>query len=148
MTAMTEQTTPPGESVNRDNLGRFVSGVSGNSRGKLAGTRNRASLVRAFITEALLNDLAGEAMKLLKNAIKLAYEADEETTRASMTKFLLGDLVTKVRQEDAETDDGGRKLPQAVQITITHFHGQQPEKPAQSDAIEAAFTTVEEKPHG
>jgi len=146
------ETTLPAESttlrVTRNNLGRFVKGRSPNPAGRAKGSRNRSTMVKAFIEEALTNGLAKKAMKILDNAVNLALHAEDEKVRASMSKFLIGDMLENVRviSDDANIA-ADKRLPQAVQINITHVYGDQTPSPAPSDAIEADFTDVGD-PHG
>lgn len=127
------ETTP----VTRDNLGRFVKGVSGNQAGRPKGSRNRARLVAEFIEEALVGELADDAMEILEGAVQLAKDGDTD-----MIKFLLGDIIKRARGADADEPDEGAKGPRSVTISITHIHGQKAGTSG-SDAIPGEFTTVE-----
>lgn len=131
--ASESETTP----VTRDNLGRFVKGVSGNQAGRPKGSRNRARLVAEFIEEALVGELADDAMEILEGAVQLAKDGDTD-----MIKFLLGDIIKRARGADADEPDEGAKGPRSVTISITHIHGQKAGTSG-SDAIPGEFTTVE-----
>lgn len=122
--------------ITRDNLGRFVKGVSGNVDGRPAGARNRAKLVAQFIEEALLNEFADDALAILAQAVKLAKEGDPQ-----MIRMLLTDMVGKVaRTEIADDAATKHRAPVQVQINLTHFTGEQAKPPT---TIEGQFTQVE-----
>lgn len=77
--ALAEQDAAP-RAVQRQPNGRFLPGQSGNPRGKLPGTRNRASLA----ADALLD---GEAEALTRTAIALAHEGDGNALRLCLERI-------------------------------------------------------------
>lgn len=106
---------PP--AVTRDNLGRFVKGVSGNIKGKPVGSKNRTKLMKQAMEEALTRDLSEDFLDILAQAVKLAKQGDTQ-----MIKLVLVDLMKDVRGVDAEetVDAGGKK----IEVSITQFLGQ------------------------
>jgi hypothetical protein len=91
-----------GEVAERDKHGRFVKGASGNPVGRPVGVRNKTTVVKEFIENALVNELAEDAIEILEVAIKKAKSGDN-----AMIKLLLGDLLAEVRREAKQSDNGG-----------------------------------------
>ena len=83
----------------RDEMGRFVKGVSGNPAGKGKGVKNKTNLLKDWINHNLTNDLEHEAKAILAVAIRKAKEGDN-----AMIKLLIKDLLTS--ETDASDDKG------------------------------------------
>ena len=120
--------------VTRDNLGRFVKGVTGNATGRPRGARNRASIVREAIEESLQRDLAQNAAQLVDVATGMALDGDKQ-----MLKLLLGEMLKPARTADPSV---GKGAPRKVVLNITQNFGRAPE-PTQP-AIDADFTSEED----
>ncbi len=100
-----------GDVSQRDDNGRFVQGHSGNPAGKPLGTRNKTTMVKEFIEQALTNELAEDAIEIMETAILKAKNGDN-----AMIKFLLGDILSEVRREAA-----GNKGSGAVVVTVNNM---------------------------
>jgi hypothetical protein len=100
--------------MTRDEQGRFVKGYSGNPRGRPKGAKERATLVREYIEEALMNDLASDARDILVKAVALAKDGEKD-----MIRLLLGDMIRPARMPDADPSAGGKngKFELSIQIS-------------------------------
>ena len=123
------------ERIERDNLGRFVAGVSGNKLGRPKGSKNRTTVMKQAMEEALTRDLAGEFAELTKVAFQMAKEGDKD-----MLKFLLGDVMKEVRKAEVEEDKLNLK---DVEVSITQYFGDAA-KTAARDAVDAEFKEIKE----
>lgn len=121
--------------IERDNLGRFVAGVSGNKLGRPKGSKNRTTVMKQAMEEALTRDLAGEFAELTKVAFQMAKEGDKD-----MLKFLLGDVMKEVRKTEVEEDKLNLK---DVEVSITQYFGDAA-KTAARDAVDAEFKEIKE----
>lgn len=128
-----EQTLPV--TISRDNLGRFVRGVSGNPNGKPVGAKNRISFIKHAIEEALVRDIADEANAIILQAITLAKQGDTD-----MIKFVLGEVLKDVRKGGVEDEDLLRGA-KTVHVQITQYVGQQQARP--EDALEGEYEPLE-----
>jgi len=126
------------QQVTRDTLGRFVSGVSGNPVGRTRGSRNRASLVREAIEEAVQRGLSERVQRILDAALTLAEDGDKQ-----MIKLTLGDMLKPARSADP---NAGKGAPRKVVLKVTQNFGRRPEP--QSPAIDAEFKSSEDSEHG
>lgn len=123
------------ERIERDNLGRFVAGVSGNKLGRPKGSKNRTTVMKQAMEEALTRDLADEFAELTKVAFQMAKEGDKD-----MLKFLLGDVMKEVRRSEPEEDHINLK---DVEVSITQYFGDAA-KTAARDAVDAEFKEIKE----
>lgn len=125
------------DKLTRDNLGRFVAGVSGNPKGRPKGAKNRLTLVREAIAESLTNDLAGDVHEILDKAKKMALKGDQQ-----MIKLLLKDFILAPKEDEDEKGKG----PGKIQISIKNLtvKPDAPVEKAVSDALEGEYSTSEE----
>lgn len=133
--APSQESFPTPATITRDNLGRFVKGVSGNPKGKPLGTKHRISFIKHAIEEALVRDLAEDAAAIMAKALDQAKAGDTD-----MIKFVLGDLLKDVRKGGVEDEDNlrGAKI---VQVSITQYVGQA--KAAPEDAVDGEYEPLE-----
>jgi len=118
-------------SVDRDNLGRFVKGVSGNPKGKPVGARSRTKLMKQGMEEAMTREMSNDFIEILETAIKLAKQGEKD-----MIKMVLVDLMKDIRTGDeTETADPGGKR---IEVSITQFLG----NPAEKQEINVDGVTV------
>jgi hypothetical protein len=123
--------------ISRDNLGRFVKGVSGNPKGKPIGSRNRINIIKHAIEEAIIRDVAEEATLIIEQALMQAKAGDPD-----MIKFVLGELLKDVRKGAPDEDEDLLRGGKRVTVNITQYFGD--EGGAQNnDALEGDFTPVE-----
>ena len=90
------------EVTERGQNGQFLPGQSGNPAGRPLGTRNKTTMVKEFIENALTNELQEDAIEILQQAILKAKQGDN-----AMIKFLLGDLLSEVRREVTGANGSG-----------------------------------------
>lgn len=83
----------------RDHRGRFLPGNVANPKGRGKGVRNRMTLARLLVEEALRRKLANKADRLMDKAIQMALDGDEK-----VMKVLLDKLMVSPKEEDAETE--------------------------------------------
>lgn len=113
----------PKDVVSKDNLGRFVKGVSGNPNGRPKGSKNRATIMRAFIEEALVRDAAPQVNDLLDVAMKLAKSGDVD-----MLKLLLGDFLRATNSKAAAESEAALDDPtqgRTINVVIQNYTGQE-----------------------
>ena len=125
--------------IERNNLGQFVKGVSGNPAGKQKGTRNRTTLIQEALDEATIRRLSEDYLDVLDEAIKLAKQGD-----GAMIKLVLTEVPKGVRQgvsESESSDTGGKKIA----VSITQFLGNSPEPQEIAVNGEVITPTAEEK---
>lgn len=122
----------PGQQITRDNLGKFVKGVSGNPKGKPKGAKSRTTLLRLAIEEMTLRETAGEMPAIVKKALEMAKEGDQ-----AIIKLLLSDLLKSARVQDRDEDDE-EKGKTTIKVTINNYTGPKGPKPA---VIDGEFTT-------
>lgn len=111
--------------VSKDNLGRFVKGVSGNPNGRPKGSKNRATIMRAFIEEALVRDAAPQVNDLLDVAMKLAKSGDVD-----MLKLLLGDFLRATNSKAAAESEAALDDPtqgRTINVVIQNYTGDGPQ---------------------
>lgn len=85
----------------RTTKGTFAPGISGNPNGRAKGSRNKITLQRLELEEAMRGDLGKVGRKILKKAIELALDGNE-----AMLKLLLDKSLATLRNEDVgETRD-------------------------------------------
>ena len=118
--------------IQRNDLGRFVKGVSGNPVGRARGSKNRTTLIKQAIEECLTRDMAENLDAILEHVIQEAISGDKD-----MIKLLLVDVLKDVRRQEQE-DESDKKINK-INISITQYFGDtsEPEK-----AIEGAFDEV------
>ena len=121
----------PGQQITRDNLGKFVKGVSGNPKGKPKGTKARSTLLRLAIEEMTLRETAGEMPEIVKKALEMAKQGDQ-----AIIKLLLSDVLKAARVQDREEDDEERGKT-TIKVTINNYTGPKGPKPA---VIDGEFT--------
>ena len=119
--------------IMRNDLGRFVKGVSGNPVGRARGSKNRTTLIKQAIEEVLARDLAANLDTILEHVMQEALLGDKD-----FIKLLLVDVLKDVRRQ--EPDDVSDKKVDRVNISITQYFGDAA-KPAEK-AIDAAFSEV------
>jgi hypothetical protein len=134
-----ELTKPPStELISRDNLGKFVAGVSGNPAGRPRGSKNRTVIMKQAMEEALTREVSGEFLAILQTAINLALGGDKD-----MIKLVLNDFMKEVRRADVgDGDDGG---PKTIEISISQYFGPDADKKAVANAVDAEFTDITAK---
>lgn len=131
---MTAVGDAPGQQITRDNLGKFVKGVSGNPKGKPKGAKSRTTLLRLAIEEMLLRETSGSMPEIVAKALEMAKEGDR-----AVIKLLLGDVLKAARVQDRPEDDED-KTKTTIKVTINNYAGP---KPAQKPAVDAEFSPVE-----
>lgn len=124
----------PGQQITRDNLGKFVKGVSGNPKGKPKGAKSRTTLLRLAIEEMTLRETAGQMPEIVQKALEMAKEGDQ-----AIIKLLLSDLLKSARVQDRAEDDE-EKGKTTIKVTINNYTGP---KSATKPAIDADFSSVE-----
>ena len=135
LTSFSESSLPA--SIDRNSLGQFVRGVSGNPKGKPVGSRNRISFIKHAIEEAIVRDIAEDASTIIRNAIEQAKAGDPD-----MIKFVLGELLKDVRKGGGEIDEDLLRGAKTVHVEITQYVGQASASPGH-DAVDGEFTPVE-----
>lgn len=120
------------EVIHRNDLGQFVKGVSGNPVGRARGSKNRTTLIKQAIEEAITRDLGANLEAILDNVIQDAIAGDKD-----MIKLLLVDVLKDVRRQ--EKDDESDKKIDKVQISITQYFG---DAAKAEEAIDAVFKEV------
>lgn len=124
----------PGQQITRDNLGKFVKGVSGNPKGKPKGAKSRTTLLRLAIEEMLLRETSGSMPEIVAKALEMAKDGDR-----AVIKLLLGDVLKAARVQDRPEDDED-KTKTTIKVTINNYAGP---KAAPKPALDADFTPVE-----
>lgn len=117
----------PGQQITRDNLGKFVKGVSGNPKGKPKGAKSRTTLLRLAIEEMTLRETAGSMPEIVSKALEMAKEGDQ-----AIIKLLLSDLLKAARVQDKAEDDED-KGKTTIKVTINNFTGPKGPQPAVID---------------
>ena len=121
--------------IDRDNLGRFVKKVQGSNPGRPKGSKNRTTLIKQAMEEALTRNAAENFTAILDQAIDMAKEGDKD-----MIKFVLGDVLKEARRADPEEAD--TKKIGKIEISFSPYTGN-PETSAK-EVIEAEFAEVED----
>lgn len=121
--------------INRDSLGQFVAGMSGNPGGRARGSKNRTTIIKQAIEECLTRDLAANLDAILDNVMQDAITGDKD-----MIKLLLVDVLKDVRRQ--EKDDAADKKIDHVHISITQYFGEATKPADVEQAIDAAFSEV------
>ena len=107
--------------VQRDPVtGQYPKGVSGNPAGRVKGTKNRITLARLMLEEALRDSLTKAGPKLMRKAISMALKGDDKVMRALLDKMLA------TPRGDDETGAGDRD----IRIVLQNFTGPQGQLPA------------------
>lgn len=120
--------------ITRNNLGQFTKGVSGNPKGRAKGTRNRITVMKAAMEEALTRDMADNFKALMEQAMSMALSGDKD-----MIKLLLGDVLKEARKDSTEeTEDEGKNV---LNVSITQYLGPDAQKKAEK-VIEGVFDEV------
>lgn len=120
--------------VTRDNLGKFVKGVSGNPKGKPKGSKARTTIIKQAMEEALTRDAAENFTAIVDQAIEMAKSGDKD-----MIKFVLGDVLKEARRADTDEEES-RKIGN-IQITFSPYTG--PDNNAR-EAIDAEFKEIDD----
>jgi len=120
------------EIIQRDNLGKFAKGVSGNPAGKPKGSKARTTIIKQAMEEALTRDAAANFNEIVDQAISMAKAGDKD-----MIKFVLGDVLKEARR--MESDEEESKKIGAIQITFSPYTG--PNNNA-IEAVEAEFSEI------
>lgn len=102
-----EAQTPPEEyqhlvpvkTIERGEGGKFLPGTIANPKGRGKGVKNRMTVARLLVEEALRRKLANKADKLMDKAIQMALDGDEKVLRA-----LLDKLMASPKNDDGEMD--------------------------------------------
>ena len=105
------------ENAGRNQAGRFVPGQSGNPRGKVPGTRNRA-------TRAALELLHGQLEELTQTAVNMALAGDSVALRLVLDKVLPTAKESLIDEGAVVLPDlSGENLPRAVGAVIEAVAG-------------------------
>lgn len=108
----TIEVQPPRKEAVRDEGGKFVKGHSGNPLGKPKGTKNRGTLLREQIDDALMNELVddNEFVKVLHAVLRKAKEGDMQAA-----KLILKDIIQRAAPD--QKGSGGK----TVNVVIENF---------------------------
>lgn len=82
---MTDQDKP---AVKRAEGGKFAPGVSGNPAGRAKGSKNRITLARLLLEEALRDQLTEAGPRLMQQAIRQALKGNDRIMRVLLDKML------------------------------------------------------------
>lgn len=74
--------------LKRTEGGKFAPGVSGNPAGRAKGSKNKITLARLLLEEALRNQLTEAGPKLMTQAIKQALKGNDRIMRVLLDKML------------------------------------------------------------
>lgn len=121
-------------SVSRNTLGQFVKGVTGNKLGRPLGSKNRTTIMKQAMEEAITREISTDVIEILEKAVELAKQGD-----VSMIKFVLGDLLNEVRKnvvEEVDKADRGN-----IVVTLKQYFGSEEPKPAPA-TVEGEYTEV------
>lgn len=132
-TSVTVKDDSPGQ-IKRNNLGQFTRGVSGNALGRPKGSKNRTTIIKQAMEEAMTRELTDDVLEIFEQAVALAKAGDR-----SMIKFVLGDFMGEVRKQVAETEeelDRGK-----INLTIKVYSGADA-KPIPTTTVEGEFTEI------
>lgn len=122
------------QSVSRNDLGQFVKGVSGNKVGRPIGSKNRTTVMKQAMEEAITREISDDVIEILETAVKLAKGGD-----VSMIKFVLGDLLNEVRKNVVEEEDKADRGK--ITVTLKQYFGSTEPKPAPT-TVEGEYTEV------
>jgi len=123
------------EIIHRNNLGKFVKGVSGNPNGRPKGSKNRTAIIKQAMEEALTRHSAENFNAIVDQAVEMAKAGDKD-----MIKFILGDVLKETRRQESE-DEESKKIG-AINITFSPFTGQS--NNAVQKVIDGEFAEIEE----
>ena len=99
-----------GELVTRDELGRFLKGVSGNPVGRPQGSKNKATILREMLDEVALGEVAKEYVEVIEAMIREAKAGNVAAAK------LIKEIADIAASEDQRK--GGGKT---VQVYIENF---------------------------
>lgn len=120
--------------VTRDNLGRFVKGLSGNPKGKPKGIKNRLTLLRMALEESALRGTADKLPEMMTKAVEMATDGDKDLLKLFMKEVL---NASKSQRREEDTEEKGKTT---IKVTINNFTGpKSPQKPP----LEGVFTSQE-----
>ncbi|MAG24800.1 hypothetical protein CMI47_04400 [Candidatus Pacearchaeota archaeon] len=105
------------EVINRNNLGQFAKGISGNPAGRPKGSKSRTLIIKQAMEEALTRDAAEAFHEIVDTAIEMAKSGDKD-----MIKFVLGDVLKEARRADGSEEDS-KKIGK-IEITFSPFQGE------------------------
>ena len=109
----------------RDDKGRFPKGVSGNPAGRSKGTKNRITLERLLLEEALRGTLTKHGPKIMKKAIRMALAGNDKVMRVLLDKMLA----------TPKGDDDGDARDREVTVLIQNLTSNQAKPVIQGNAI-------------
>ena len=112
--------------------GQFLPGKSGNPKGRARGARNRITLARLLVEEAMRKKLENHQSKLLDKAISMALEGNDRIMRALLDKML-----TTPKETD-EADIGDKE----IRVIINNLTAPAPEPSPGKRTFSATATAV------
>jgi len=97
---------------------KFKPGQSGNPNGRPPGSRNKSTMVREAVEQALLLELEQDAVDILKKGVKMAKEGNEQMIALFINKFL-----PNARADGDNDNKGGFK---GINIVIGRMGDEKP----------------------
>lgn len=128
MTTKSDETSNYPSEVERTEEGRFPKGVSGNPAGRPKGSKNKITMLRLTLEEAVRNDGIEEMYKVARKIIDQALEGDKDSQKLVWQSFM--------SKGAADPTSQGKD---SVRIEITGMSAQQPPSAEVIDAEDADY---------